>query len=493
MCGLFEDTKDPPDLTLLRPEEGLGIALADLDALLLEGSTGGDDGLDPATRPVPPAAAVAAFVARHFAPPPASTLHLGLGPPRGYDGPGPTALVASVTPPARPVARALLDVWPLICGGWGEDPPPARVQPGGTLRLPPGPFVVPGDRFREPYYWDSLWSIRGLVASGLADAARDATLTLARECLETGFVPNGGRMYYRRRSQPPVLGAAIEAAFLGLRPWGGTGGVGEGEPTDGPQIRTWSPAWLAASGIDRIDVETVADALEIELTHWGSGAKRVVVDAHDDATKVRVGGAADAGEPGRTAPVLLSRYRANSDCPRPEAYRWDLTVATGGGGRGDDDAPPATAAEAAMALAAPAARRVCRELSTAAESGWDFSTRWLLGTTPHTLAQTRCSRFLPTDLNAFLARAEWTLGGLREALGDAAGGDRWRAAGRRRAAAIHRLMWSSVSAAGGGGRTRPRPPLHRPLPHSAPLHSPPLSRPPFPADPGLLARRRAPR
>ena len=34
------------------------------------------------------------------------------------------------------------------------------------------PFVVPGGRFRECYYWDSYWTILGLLASNMTQTAR---------------------------------------------------------------------------------------------------------------------------------------------------------------------------------------------------------------------------------------------------------------------------------------------------------------------------------
>jgi alpha,alpha-trehalase len=33
-----------------------------------------------------------------------------------------------------------------------------------TLIPAPYPFVIPGERFRESYYWDSYWILRGLLA-----------------------------------------------------------------------------------------------------------------------------------------------------------------------------------------------------------------------------------------------------------------------------------------------------------------------------------------
>ncbi len=34
------------------------------------------------------------------------------------------------------------------------------------------PFVVPGGRFREMYYWDSYWTILGLLKSEMTDTVK---------------------------------------------------------------------------------------------------------------------------------------------------------------------------------------------------------------------------------------------------------------------------------------------------------------------------------
>ena len=56
----------------------------------------------------------------------------------------------------------------------------------------PGIFI-PGGRFREVYYWDSLWIIQGLLTCGMIDSARRLTENLADLVDRFGFVPNGTR------------------------------------------------------------------------------------------------------------------------------------------------------------------------------------------------------------------------------------------------------------------------------------------------------------
>ena len=65
------------------------------------------------------------------------------------------------------------------------------------------PMIVPGGRFRESYYWDSLWIVQGLLVSDMATSAKYVIYNLLDDLENFGFVPNGGRIYYTDRSQPP--------------------------------------------------------------------------------------------------------------------------------------------------------------------------------------------------------------------------------------------------------------------------------------------------
>jgi len=70
-------------------------------------------------------------------------------------------------------------------------------QPQLHSLLPlPGITAIPGDRFRELYYWDSYWVIKGLLVSGMTETATSEVRNLL-SLLETyGHVPNGARVYY---------------------------------------------------------------------------------------------------------------------------------------------------------------------------------------------------------------------------------------------------------------------------------------------------------
>ncbi|KHJ41379.1 alpha,alpha-trehalase [Trichuris suis] len=74
-----------------------------------------------------------------------------------------------------------------------------------SLLYVPNPFIIPGGRFREFYYWDTFWIVKGLLASDMFSTVRGMIRNLGYMVENHGFVPNGGRIYYLYRSQPPLL------------------------------------------------------------------------------------------------------------------------------------------------------------------------------------------------------------------------------------------------------------------------------------------------
>lgn len=73
-------------------------------------------------------------------------------------------------------------------------------QPQLHSLLPlPGITAVPGDRFRELYYWDSFWVIKGLLVSGMTETATSEVTNLLSLQETYGHVPNGARVYYINR------------------------------------------------------------------------------------------------------------------------------------------------------------------------------------------------------------------------------------------------------------------------------------------------------
>ncbi|KAG6867339.1 hypothetical protein C0993_004208, partial [Termitomyces sp. T159_Od127] len=74
--------------------------------------------------------------------------------------------------------------------------------------------LIRGGRFREQYYWDSFWIVEGLIESGLFDVVNATLQNFMDELDNFGFIPNGGRIYYRT-----ILRRALPLAEKELKWW----------------------------------------------------------------------------------------------------------------------------------------------------------------------------------------------------------------------------------------------------------------------------------
>ena len=79
-----------------------------------------------------------------------------------------------------------------------------------TLIPIPKPYIIPGGRFREIYYWDSYFTMHGLLADGEIETVENMMENFSYLINEFGFIPNGNRVYYLTRSQPPFFPAMID-------------------------------------------------------------------------------------------------------------------------------------------------------------------------------------------------------------------------------------------------------------------------------------------
>lgn len=117
--------------------------------------------------------------------------------------------------------------------------------------------------------------------------------------------------------------------------------------------------------------------------------------------------------------ALLNRYFDDRATPRDESWAEDV-------------------ATAAAAAARPAAQ-VWRDLRAGAESGWDYSSRWLAD--GERLATIRTTGMVPVDLNSLLYAMEWRIARRCAESGDAACARRFEGLAARRRAAIERWTW----------------------------------------------------
>lgn len=272
---------------------------------------------------------------------------------------------ASVVPAEPTLTQHVSALWDVLRRA------PDRAVPGSSLLPLPRPYVVPGGRFREVYYWDSYFTMLGLRASGREDLIASMVENFAYELTAFGLIPNGNRTYYLSRSQPPFFALMVELLA---------------EKHGDAVYRRYLPA------------------LRAEHAYWMDETfpSRHVVRLADGA--------------------VLNRYWDRRDTPRPEAFAQDE----------------------ALARAAPerAAGNVCRDLRSAAESGWDFSSRWFGD--DRRLATIRTTQLVPVDLNCLLWQLERTLARASDLAGDAAAAARYRTAATARKEAILRECWSEA-------------------------------------------------
>ena len=278
-----------------------------------------------------------------------------------------------ITPPSGQTLREHIDwLWPKLT----RTTTAADVPANSSLIPLPKPYVVPGGRFREGYYWDTYFTMLGLQESGHEDLVDDMLDDFAYEIDRFGHIPNGNRTYYLSRSQPPFFGLMVQLAAK----------------VEGERVyQKYLPALKKEYAYWMKDAET---------TPRGQAARNVVV--LEDGT-------------------VLNRYWDARDTPRDESYLEDVTTAKQATGRNPSD--------------------VYRDLRAAAESGWDFSSRWFGDS--HTLTTIRTTSIIPVDLNSLLFSLETTIAkGCALSLDFRCAGD-YVGKAERRAIAINRFLWNA--------------------------------------------------
>lgn len=167
----------------------------------------------------------------------------------------------------RKFASDLNEIWKLLGRKMKDD---VKLNPEQySIIYVPNPVIVPGGRFREFYYWDSYWIIKGLLLSEMYDTVKGMLNNFVSIVDKIGFIPNGGRIYYMMRSHPPLL---IPMVYEYLK-----------ATNDYDWLR--DNVWL----------------LEKEFDFWMTNR---TVDVNKDGMKYR-----------------LCRYNEQSLGPRPESYR----------------------------------------------------------------------------------------------------------------------------------------------------------------------------
>ena len=104
----------------------------------------------------------------------------------------------------RPVRERIDQLWDVLTREADKE------DKNTSLIALPHPYVVPGGRFREIYYWDTYFTMLGLAASGRVALLENMVKNFAFLIDHVGFIPNGNRTYYCTRSQPPFFVLMVE-------------------------------------------------------------------------------------------------------------------------------------------------------------------------------------------------------------------------------------------------------------------------------------------
>jgi alpha,alpha-trehalase len=256
-------------------------------------------------------------------------------------------------------------------------------------------FVVAGGRFREPYYWDSFWIIEGLLRT------KGSFTQIAANIIENfldfvenfGFVPNGARQYYLNRSQPPLLTQMVRI-------------------------------YVEYTGNYTI-LERALPLLEQEHMFWVNN-RTVELQRAGKCYK-------------------LNHYAVSNTQPRPESYYEDYVTANNASYYNEDG----KIFNATHKLNQTEMAQLYQNLASGAESGWDYSSRWLknpndaVTDTFFPLRSLNTVNILPVDLNSILYYNEITIADFHKRTGNVSAATEWAKLAADRSEAMTALMWDA--------------------------------------------------
>jgi len=253
-------------------------------------------------------------------------------------------------------------------------------QDEGSLIALPNKYIVPGGRFNEQFYWDSYFIMLGLAADSEWDLLEGMLKNIIYMINEFGFIPTANRTYLLSRSQPPFFSRMVRLL----------------SEQKGESIL---PSYLPY--------------LLIEYRFWMIGS---------DTLK-----SSNKNEFARTVNmpngVILNRYYDNTIAPRPESLGEDLKITKGMAGPGSDS--------------------IYLNIRAAAESGWDFSSRWF--DDPMDMHTIQTISIIPVDLNCLLFELEDLIAKIYELINKSIYANKFKKLAELRVSGIQKYCWDSDS------------------------------------------------
>ncbi|MEO0471213.1 MAG: alpha,alpha-trehalase TreF, partial [Bacteroidota bacterium] len=257
---------------------------------------------------------------------------------------------------------------------------PDANDPKSTLIPLPESYIVPGGRFREIYYWDSYFTMLGLQQSPSAKGMVRKMVRNFAHLIEEAGFIPNGNRTYYLSRSQPPFFSLMVGVLAEM----------EGDDVWAeflPALEKEHAFWMAG---------------ENDLSETNPAAQHTVL--MDDGS-------------------VLNRYFDNGTEPRPESYREDALLADS---MGRDKV------------------QLYRDLRSACESGWDFSSRWFADT--QTLGSIRTTELIPVDLNCLMVHLEQRLAQACQLAGKNDQAGIWQSKAEARQEAIRTYCWDD-----GGG------------------------------------------
>lgn len=251
-----------------------------------------------------------------------------------------------------------------------------RLNRGSLIALP-HPYIVPGGRFSEQFYWDSYFIMLGLAADKRWKMIEGMMKNYAFMIRKFGFIPTANRTYFLSRSQPPFFSHMVRLLA-----------------THNGRTRTFAEYLPYMLG---------------EYRFWMKGRLKLGKQEHKAYARV-------VQMPNG---MNMNRYYDNKMTPRPESLSEDMETALGAEGRESD--------------------RLYLHLRAGAESGWDFSSRWFHDS--HDIRTIHTADIVPVDLNCLLYQLEATIAESYRAIKNPLLARKFQNLADRRARAIQTYCW----------------------------------------------------
>ncbi|KAH0595009.1 hypothetical protein MHUMG1_07308 [Metarhizium humberi] len=292
--------------------------------------------------------------------------------------------------------QKVIDIWPSLTRSYNASAASTCADCPNSFIPIKRPFVVAGGRFREPYYWDSYWILEGLLRTrgSFTEIAKNTIENFLDFVEQYGIVPNGARVYYLNRSQPPMLSQMVKLYM---------------DHTNDTSI-----------------LKRALPLLVKEYDFWM--ANRTVEVASGGQT------------------YTLNRYAVDNTEPRPESYREDYETARNSSYYAESGIIyPET-----RKLNASEYEDLYANLATGAENGWDFSSRWIANPQDSArqvyfpLRTMNARNVVPVCLNSILYGNELAIAGFFNRSGNASAAAAWEQRAADRSAAMHAVMWNDT-------------------------------------------------